>query len=240
MVLVFRAQTCYIQMVKIKKPNPTKHKTPTKQSMPPFPPIKSLQGYVLLWKYKLAFNLEHWTCHLVKTELPSKVPQSVNPRIPKPVLLYYLIHLIPSVTEVCGTGHARRSLTVRIDLSYLEKGWKDFIEILLWRPEVCRSQRHDDFRIWGVYFCHLKCCVSLSRGNITLGFKPEKVIGYVFSVSCNWWSDLLRGRINLPLSQKGLAENCSFGFLILFYPKCHVALWVAGEIFVVVESVKSW
>lgn len=169
------------------------------------------------------------------------MPGFVKPKIPKPVSMYYsLIRLIPSVTEVHGTGHASRSLTVRLDPSYLEKGWKDFIEILLWRPEVCRSQRHDDFRIWGVSFCHLKRCVSLSRGNITLGFKPEKVIGYVFSVSCNWWSDLLRGRINLPLSQKGLAENCLLGFLILFYPKRHVPLLVAEEILVVVESVKSW
>lgn len=138
----------------------------------------------------------------------------------------------------CRTGEQQPH---RQDWSVISwEGVRGFTGNLVGRPEECRSQRHHDFRIWGVSFCHLKRCVSLSRGNITLGFKPRKVIGYVFSVSCNWWSDLLRGRINLPLSQKGLAENCLLGFLILFYPKCHVPLLVAEEILVVVESVKSW
>lgn len=233
MVLVVRAQKHYMQMVRIKK---KKKKIITKQA----PLLQKNQANRVCLKicWLSVWNTEHAT--LLK-QLSSKVSGFLKQKVPKPVLLYCsLMHLIPSVTEVHGPGPASRSFTVRIDPSYVEKGQKDFTETLLWRAEVCRSPRHDDFRIWGVSFCHLKRCVSLSRGNITLGFKPEKVIGYVFSVSCNWWSDLLRGRINLPLSQKGLAENCLLGFLILFYPKCHVPLLVAEEILVVVESVKSW
>lgn len=194
-------------------------------------------NWLSIWKHYLVITLPGTLpcCHRI---IHKSVWICKTENLPKPLFTYYLTH--PSVAEVRAAGHTSRSLAVRPGLLHLATGWRDFIEILLWRPEECRGQRHHDSRIWGVSFCHLKRCVSLSRGNITLGFKPEKVIGYVFSVSCNWWSDLLRGRINLPLSQKGLAENCLLGFLILFYPKCHVPLLVAEEILVVVESVKSW
>lgn len=238
MALVFRAQTRYMQMVRTKK-NPTKFpskltikSTPTWKKKPKTKP-RTIQ--FLLQKIRM---LSVWNTACAERELSSEVALWSQEHLKRcrcsPLWCVWLQGRGRFVVQ----GGALQSGLIRH--IWRRAGSRDFIETLLWRPEVCRSQRNDDFRIWGVSFCHLKRCVSLSRGNITLGFKARKVTGYVFSVSCNWWSDLLRGRINLPLSQKGLAENCLLGFLILFYPKCHVPLLVAEEILVVVESVKSW
>lgn len=86
---------------------------------------------------------------------------------------------------------------------------------------------HNDLE-YMVFLFSLQSTVPLSRGNITLEFKPVKVKGYLFSASCNWWSDLLKGRINLPVLQKRLAGNCLLGFLILLYAQCHVVERISG------------
>lgn len=66
--------------------------------------------------------MEPWAQYLVITELSEKVPGFVKVKIPKPLFMCCLIHLIPSVTEVHAAGRASSSRTDRIDLSYLGKG----------------------------------------------------------------------------------------------------------------------